>query len=63
VEAQAEGKRPIGLVDGQELVGLLIEQGIGVKARSVKLMKIEAAELLDHNIGEGQTSNVLGAQE
>ena len=46
LEASAAGKSPIGLVDGQGLVGLLIEQGIGIKKRSVSVWRLDPDSLV-----------------
>jgi hypothetical protein len=46
-EAAADGKRPIGLVDGPTLVDLLIENQIGVKVKAVPLPTIDIQGLSD----------------
>ena len=44
-EASAQGKAPIGIVDGPTLVQLLIENGIGVTTVSVPLRRLDPASL------------------
>lgn len=40
--AFATGAPPITLVDGEKLVDLLIEHGIGVRKRTVELLEVDA---------------------
>ena len=46
LEASAAGKSPIGLVDGLALVELLIEQGIGIKKRSISVWRLDPDSLI-----------------
>jgi restriction system protein len=46
VEATAQGKAPVGMVDGPSLVQLLIENGLGVSTVSVPLRRLDPASLL-----------------
>ena len=45
------GAAPITLIDGEKLVELLIEHGIGVRKRGLPLLEIDADALLpvEHN--------------
>lgn len=45
-EATAQGKAPVGMVDGPSLVQLLIENGIGVSTVSVPLRRLDPESLL-----------------
>ncbi|HEY0779744.1 MAG TPA: hypothetical protein VGD56_17375 [Gemmatirosa sp.] len=39
------GAAPITLIDGEKLIGLLIEHGVGVRTRTVELLELDASEL------------------
>lgn len=54
-EAEASGKTPISLIDGQRLVELLVEQQIGIKRRPVQLLTLDLDELVT-----AETSETLG---
>jgi len=43
--AFATGAAPITLIDGDKLVDLLIEHGIGVRKRTVELLELNASAL------------------
>jgi len=45
IEANAAGKTPIALIDGNGLVDLLVKKGLGVKTRSVSLFTLDLADL------------------
>lgn len=48
-EATAQGKAPVGMVDGPSLVQLLIENGIGVSTVSVPLRRLDPQALLNEH--------------
>ena len=45
--AFATGAAPITLIDGDKLIDLLIEHGIGVRKRTIELLEVDAEALAD----------------
>lgn len=54
-EADATERTPISLVDGDKLVGLLIDHGIGVVRTDVRILRIDPAALLGSTEGTVET--------
>jgi len=47
-EAFARGAAPITLIDGDKLIDLMIEYGIGVRKKTVDVLEVEAGDFAGH---------------
>ena len=56
------GAAPITLIDGDKLVDLLIEHGIGARKRSVELLELDPAAFAGSDTGDGAAEEDDGAR-
>ncbi|NPV58931.1 MAG: hypothetical protein HPY75_04620 [Actinobacteria bacterium] len=51
-EAYAEGKTPISLIDGEKLIDLLVENGIGISKRNMQYLELDLSSIVVDGDGD-----------